>query len=152
MPLIDFERGPVQLHRVYYNNDFQRWQQMVFVHCGPLAMAAIYQDIHAEFAARAAHPTAPLLTWSWIVGSHWPAPYYDIYAAMNPAGLTSPGALAQAHQNAALCLGLVFMDCAINRTEWWGSHHCELKGAPITARTYYLLPNPPAVSAIGHYP
>jgi hypothetical protein len=41
------------------------------------------------------------------------------------------------------------MDAAIHHEEWWGSHHCELRGAPITARTYYRLSSPAAWALAG---
>jgi hypothetical protein len=68
---------------------------------------------------------------------------------MNPAGLTAQNAVNQAYTNAALFLGLIFMDVAIQRREWWGSHHCALNGVPITARTYYLLTSPPGWALAG---
>ena len=136
--LIDFERGAHPVLQPYFLRDFHRWHGQLH-RWSPLAVAAIYQDVDGEFSARATHPTAPVLTWSWIVGDVWRPPFDDIYNAMNPIGLTTPSAVAQAYDDAAKFLGLIFMDVAIRRPDRWGSHHSALRGMPITARTYYLL-------------
>jgi len=127
--LRDFEVNPgQQIFQVFYPRDYANWRRRL-LNYQPLAFPSIWAEVDGHFSTAAQHPAKPLLTMSWIPGSDWTGTVYDpIYWALN-----------QSEDASAKFLGLIFMDVAIHRPEWWGFGHYENRGVPITGRTYFLL-------------
>ena len=128
--LRDFDGGKpgLPVTQVYFAQQYAVWQSRLNRY-QPLAFPSIWHEIDGHFSTAALHPSKQLLTMTWIPGPDWTGTVYDpIYYA-----------LAMSHDASAKFLGLIFMDVAIHRDEWWGSGHYELRGEAITGRTYFLL-------------
>jgi hypothetical protein len=124
--LVNYWDHNKRITRIWFAGDFRLWTSRLT----PAECDAIRDEINRLIDANVAEGK-PIVTTSWMPGSHWPAgtPFHPIWAK----------ATRKSEVQAAMCFGLFCQEVIMARPETWTSEHFEKDGKPIPGRTYFQV-------------